>query len=139
MNMFFEEIKNETTQDGSFNTEAEKKDFVQKVRAFLANNRDKRFAGAIVKRVEFFLELVMDYWSGQYRDISAWSVGLIIAGIVYLFTPADLIPDVIIGIGWVDDATVITAVVAQLKEELDKYAKWKGVNVPDNDSEQNAA
>jgi len=51
---------------------------------------------------------------------------LIIAGaIAYVVVPTDFIPDFIFGIGFIDDAFVIGAVFNQLKNEIEKYKKFK--------------
>lgn len=62
---------------------------------------------------------------------AAWkSRALAIGALVYLITPLDAIPDVIPGLGLVDDAAVIVAVIATLASELGQYtqrAAEKGV------------
>ena len=53
---------------------------------------------------------------------------LIIAGaIAYVVLPTDIIPDFIPGIGFVDDAFVIGAVISKLKGEIENYKRFKNV------------
>ena len=51
---------------------------------------------------------------------------MIIAGaIAYAVLPTDIIPDFIPGVGFVDDAFVISSVIAQLREEIENYKSFK--------------
>ena len=53
---------------------------------------------------------------------------LMIAGaLAYVVFPIDIIPDFILGVGFLDDAFVLGFVVKQLSEEIDKYKKFKGL------------
>ena len=53
---------------------------------------------------------------------------LMIAGaLAYVVFPIDIIPDFILGVGFLDDAFVLGFVVKQLTGEIDKYKKFKGI------------
>ncbi|MEB3272467.1 MAG: YkvA family protein [Prochlorothrix sp.] len=62
---------------------------------------------------------------------AAWkSRALAIGALIYLITPFDAIPDVLPGLGLVDDAAVLVSVIATLAAELGQYtqrAAEKGV------------
>ena len=47
------------------------------------------------------------------------------AAIVYFVVPFDGIPDFLFGWGLIDDAAVISYVVAQLSIELEAFASWQ--------------
>ena len=49
---------------------------------------------------------------------------IIIAGLIYLLLPFDIIPVVLFPIGWVDDLIIWVWIIWYLKDELDKY--WIG-------------
>ncbi|MBX2829740.1 MAG: DUF1232 domain-containing protein [Rhodospirillales bacterium] len=40
-------------------------------------------------------------------DVALKSKLLLIAGLVYLISPVDLLPDVVVGIGWLDDLVIV--------------------------------
>ena len=69
--------------------------------------------------------LLRAYIRKDYRDIPWGSIVLVIVAILYFVSPIDLIPDVIIGIGYVDDAAIIAFVVAQIKADLDNFLAWE--------------
>jgi uncharacterized membrane protein YkvA (DUF1232 family) len=50
---------------------------------------------------------------------------LIAGAVVYFVAPLDLIPDALIGIGFVDDVAVISAVVRAVRDELDRFQAWE--------------
>jgi uncharacterized membrane protein YkvA (DUF1232 family) len=71
------------------------------------------------------LELIRDYRSGTYRDIAGWAIAAVAFGLLYLINPAELIPDVIPVIGYLDDVAVMALILKLVKVELEKYAAWR--------------
>ena len=62
---------------------------------------------------------------GEYSGISSANLVLIIGAVVYFLMPADLVPDIIVGLGFTDDAAVIAGVVSAVKDELEKFKAWQ--------------
>lgn len=58
------------------------------------------------------------------KTVKWYKKALIIAGIIYLFLPLDLIPGFIPGAGMIDDILAWVLILWYLKDELDKY--WLG-------------
>ena len=53
---------------------------------------------------------------------------MVIAGaLAYVVFPMDIIPDFLLGAGFLDDAFVIGIVMKQLSEEIAKYRRFKGI------------
>ena len=71
--------------------------------------------------VILFLKMLRDYISGKYRDVPVRTIAAIVGALVYLLCPADMIPDFIPGIGYIDDAGVLAACIRMVKYDLDKY------------------
>ena len=69
--------------------------------------------------------IVASWIKGDYKDVPTGSIIAIIAALVYLICPIDVIPDFIPGVGYIDDVFVIGLVVAQVIKDLEKYKKWK--------------
>ena len=65
--------------------------------------------------------LVQDYVSGRYREVPWRVIATAAFAVLYFLNPFDLIPDFIPGIGFIDDATLISMAVAALREELRRY------------------
>lgn len=71
------------------------------------------------------LRLTMAWARREYRNVPWKAVVYIVAAILYFLNPADLIPDVLTGIGFVDDAAVIGAVVRSVQDELEAFRNWE--------------
>ncbi len=71
------------------------------------------------------VRLVVAYARGNYRDIPPDALALVVAGLLYVVSPIDLIPDSIPGIGIVDDAVVVGWVIKTVREELDAFRAWE--------------
>lgn len=70
----------------------------------------RRLAG----RLPFAEELVAAYYCATDPATPARVRALLFGGIAYFILPFDLIPDIIAGLGYTDDAAIITAIVAAL-------------------------
>jgi uncharacterized membrane protein YkvA (DUF1232 family) len=71
------------------------------------------------------LRLIRAYAKGEYREVPWRSLVLIVAAILYFLTPIDVIPDFIVGLGYLDDAAVIAWVVNTVKSVLDDFLRWE--------------
>ena len=61
----------------------------------------------------------------EYRRIPWRTVTYVVAAILYFINPIDLVPDMLIGIGFVDDAAVIHAVIQSLHSDLIAFREWE--------------
>ena len=71
------------------------------------------------------LRLLQAYLHGEYTRIPWASVVSATAAVLYFVMPIDLIPDFIPVGGFVDDASVIAFVAAQIREDLDRFLQWE--------------
>ena len=69
--------------------------------------------------------LVRAWAKGQYREAPWKSVLYATAALLYFLNPADLIPDTLLVIGFVDDAAVVAAVVRALHKDLRRFERWE--------------
>ena len=79
----------------------------------------------LFQNLKLLLPLVKDYWKGTYRDVSARSIAIFAAAILYIISPIDLIPDYIIGLGQIDDVAILSLSLYFLERDLLKYKAWK--------------
>ncbi len=79
----------------------------------------------LFQNLKLLLPLVRDYWKGAYRDVSAKSMAIFGATILYIISPIDLIPDYIIGLGQIDDIAILSLSLYFLERDLLKYKEWK--------------
>ncbi|WP_434512121.1 YkvA family protein [Desulfitobacterium sp. AusDCA] len=71
------------------------------------------------------INVVRDWKDGFYRDIPKRTIILVVAALLYLIVPADVVPDFIPVTGLLDDITVIGFVIKKVSQELEKYKVWK--------------
>ena len=77
-----------------------------------------------LKNVQVLYALFKDTVNGKYKMPPA-SVAMIGGGLLYFILPADLIPDFIPVIGYLDDLAVLTTIMNSLKKEICDYRIWK--------------
>ncbi|RZL46607.1 MAG: DUF1232 domain-containing protein [Pedobacter sp.] len=77
------------------------------------------------EQLQLLFSLVKDYANGTYTAIPKSSVIAIVAALLYFISPLDVIPDFIVGLGFVDDAFILGWVYKRVIKELDRYQTWK--------------
>ena len=69
--------------------------------------------------------LLRHYATGSYRDVSWSNLVLVVTAIAYFVMPLDLIPDIFTGLGYLDDAAIITWTINSISQELEKFRLWE--------------
>lgn len=65
---------------------------------------------------------------GEKFSISPMAIAIVVGALLYIVSPIDIIPDAIPVIGFIDDAAIITAAIAQIRKignDIDNFKKWK--------------
>lgn len=75
--------------------------------------------------IRLMFSMLRDYWQGNYREVPWKSIAAIAGALVYVLNPLDLIPDLLFGFGFLDDAGVVAACLALVESDLLHYAAWK--------------
>ncbi len=92
-------------------------------------NRFKELEGKIQKELaedlSLILSLIKDYWKDEYKVVPWRTIALTVFALLYLLNPLDLIPDLSLPLGILDDLAVLGFVVASVKDDLEKYKQWK--------------
>ena len=81
--------------------------------------------GRLIENFKLLYSLIKDYWKGEYREVSPWSILVFIAGIIYVVSPIDIIPDFLPLVGQIDDALILILCMYFLEKDLHKYKEWK--------------
>lgn len=74
--------------------------------------------GRTVGRVPFAEEAVSAYYCTVDRDTPLQVKAVLLGALAYFVMPADMIPDFIAGLGFLDDATVLTAAVRSVAPHI---------------------
>ncbi len=67
--------------------------------------------GRVASLIPFATELLSAYYCSIDPETPVRVRAILVAALAYFILPADLIPDFIIGLGFSDDATVLTAAI----------------------------
>lgn len=70
------------------------------------------------------IKMVKKTISGEYKDVKTSTIITLVAALLYFVSPIDAISDFFAGIGFMDDAFVVSLVYSQLKEEIDTFKLW---------------
>lgn len=75
--------------------------------------------------LDSLFSLTKDYVRGNYTAISKSAIISVLAALLYFISPLDVIPDFILGLGFLDDVIVLRFVLKSVRKELKKYQAWK--------------
>ena len=101
------------------------RDLIQRGRSKAGGATGEGPVAGIWQSVLTLLRLLRAYARREYTDVPWQTLGLIVAGILYFVTPIDLIPDFIIGLGYLDDAAVLAWIVNAVRSVLDDFSTWE--------------
>lgn len=82
-------------------------------------------AGDTLAIIPSLVSLVRNYAKKEYSEIPIGSIVAIISALIYVLSPIDIIPDVIPGAGYIDDALVIATCMKLVKADVDEYLEWR--------------
>ncbi len=77
-----------------------------------------RTARRAARHIPFMEDVVASYYCAFDKDTPLRAKGILLAALGYFVLPADTIPDVIVGLGFTDDLTVLTAAIAAVRAHL---------------------
>ena len=79
----------------------------------------------VLEQLGTLLRLLQAWMKGDYPGVPRATLVLIAGAVVYFLMPFDLVSDFIVGLGLMDDASVILWVVSAVKTELEKFLDWE--------------
>ena len=95
----------------------------------LKNKKSKFLNNPALSKIRDSLCLLWRYLeavtSKRYTEYSVWALTKIVAVLIYVVNPFDLIPDVIFWAGWLDDILAVSYIISLTTDELDKFQKWE--------------
>jgi uncharacterized membrane protein YkvA (DUF1232 family) len=94
-------------------------------RASKKASEHKDALGGVFGDLQTLLRLIRAYSKKEYRGVPKRTLVSAAGAVIYFVSPADLIPDVIPGIGYVDDVAVLLFVVDAISNDLDAFGVWE--------------
>lgn len=71
------------------------------------------------------MRLLLAWVERSYERVPWTALVLMVGALVYFVLPTDLVPDVLAGVGFVDDVAVVSSVVRSVRDELDLFRAWE--------------
>ena len=123
----FEEFyeKSSTEAEKLLNDEDKMEKFLQKLEKKL---KSVPLAGTALAYVPLMISLVRSYVKKEYTEPPITSMVAIVVTLIYVLSPIDLIPDAIVGIGFLDDGAVVAGCLALVRTDLEDYRIWREKN-----------
>ena len=84
-----------------------------------------RMIGRLWADLPLLVRLLRAWKNGSYRGLSVRTLAVLVAGLLYVLSPIDLVPDFIPGIGLIDDAAVLMLLLHALAQDLAAFRAWE--------------
>ena len=98
----------------------------------LATQAARKLSGTASTRIDrvrdqliLCIALVRSWMHGEYDGVSRQTIVAVTAALLYFVVPLDVIPDFLIGVGFIDDASVVGYVMTMLAAEMDTFRRWQ--------------
>ena len=89
-------------------------------------------------QLKSMVQMVRAWISGDYKEVPTTSIIAIVAGLMYLLSPIDLIPDFIPVLGYLDDIFVLGVVFTQVAKDIKAFEEWLATKTEDKGQESSA-
>lgn len=115
---------------GSNNNKAEKLLGNEKKLDKFLSKMEKKLAripkvGKKLADIPVAVSLIRAYAKKEYKSIPAGSIIAIISTLIYFFSPADFLPDLIPFAGYLDDTALFGYMLKLINDDLDKFKFWR--------------
>lgn len=103
-------------------------ELVQNVLAKLTKVATNPKVQRFIQPVQIFIRMIKAHFRGEHK-IALSTLGLIVLALVYFLSPVDFIPDFLGALGFADDLSVVLAVYAKVKDEVEQFLEWERTQV----------
>lgn len=85
--------------------------------------------GRYLNDIAMLCDMISDYIDKSYTVVPIATIICILASIIYLVSPIDLLPDTLPGIGYLDDIGLMGVIIEALSNDINSYREWKTENI----------
>jgi len=82
----------------------------------------------LVAPIGVFIRMTKAHFNGDHK-LTASTLWLLVLGLVYFISPFDIIPDFLVFFGFADDLSVILAIYAKVKDEVEGFLDWERTQI----------
>jgi len=84
-----------------------------------------RMIGRLCAGLPLLVRLLRAWKRGSYPGLSMRTLAILAAGILYVLSPVDLVPDFLPGVGLLDDVAVLALLLHALAQDLAAFRAWE--------------
>ncbi|MBO5777692.1 MAG: DUF1232 domain-containing protein [Clostridia bacterium] len=84
--------------------------------------------GGKLAQIPAFLSLLKSYIKKEYTKVPTATIVAVTSALLYFLLPSDLVPDFIPLVGYLDDASVISACLTMVGHDIKQFTKWRDKN-----------
>ncbi len=103
-------------------------ELVQNVGAKLSKLAKNPKVKKLTEPIHIFIRMIRAHFTGEHK-MSLSTLGLVVLAMVYFLSPIDLIPDFLGFFGFADDLSVVLAVYAKVKDEVEGFLEWERTRI----------
>ncbi|WP_296705549.1 DUF1232 domain-containing protein [Algoriphagus sp.] len=92
----------------------------QKIANFGEDPRIKK----LVAPIGVFIRMIKAHFNGAHK-LTGSTLWLLVLGLVYFISPFDIVPDFLGFLGFADDLSVVLAIYAKVKDEVEEFLDWE--------------
>ena len=93
----------------------------------ILNKMNDKNLKSFLDDVKLFFSMLKDFFTKKYTEVPVGTIMAIAGSLLYVLAPIDVIPDFIPVAGYLDDAGIIALCMKFVKNDLDKYKNFKGL------------
>ena len=86
--------------------------------------KEKTKVEKVWNELGMLIKMIRAWTRGEYKEMPTRTIITGLAALLYFVNPFDVIPDFIIGIGYLDDVTIISFVFNSLRKDVQHFAEW---------------
>lgn len=93
-------------------------------RALIKYEKQKGKIDKVRDEMDLLIKMVGAWARGEYRRVPLKTIITGLAALLYFLNPVDMIPDFLLGLGFVDDVTVISFVFNSIRKDIGEFSQW---------------
>ncbi|MBU7005360.1 YkvA family protein [Phosphitispora fastidiosa] len=93
-------------------------------RAIIKSEKQQGKIDKVRDEMDLLIKMVGAWARGEYRRVPLKTIITGLAALLYFVNPIDMIPDFLLGLGFLDDVTVIAFVFNSIRKDIGEFSQW---------------
>lgn len=101
----------------------------KKIETLFSDLKEKeKIVNQITDKLQDFtliVDMAKDYFAKRYTKLPIKTIIAVVATLIYVVNPFDIIPDTLVGIGITDDIGAVSLCIKMINSDLKDYKAWR--------------